>query len=79
MDELAWKRFLQGCWTREPPTVKGTYPVANRDGQQCGYRHVTFIDGVMWDQGHEGQFWSAFWWSEPMPELPEPPHWEDKM
>lgn len=85
-----WARFLGGHWTKEFPRRPGRYPVANRQGIFCGFRQVSYhFDGP--DDGHpadvylvdakqapgDRETWAGWWWSEPLPALPECPSWDE--
>jgi len=84
-----WITFVDGHWQKEMPTKPGTYPTANREKERTGNRHVVIpkkgedFQEKAYDASAvtnafrtEGTDWGGWWWSEPYPELPEPPEWD---
>lgn len=70
-----WAKFLAGHWQKETPSAEGAFPTAARAGEYSGlqvvYRHPDTKE-FMLVRGHGGWFWS-----EPLPELPKPPKWDE--
>lgn len=68
----AWQRFLAGHWTREAPTRPGAYVTCPLE---CPASR-TFPTAVAIER--EGRVellepWHGWFWSEPLPQLPNPP------
>ncbi len=71
----SWAKFIQGHWQREMPTGPGRYPTANRVGNTTGSRVVYTHPTTHKPQGDRP--WKGWWWSEPFPEMPRAPMWDD--
>ena len=83
-----WLKFMGGHWTKEKPTKEGDYAITDRDsykmcrGKPLSYRTVGVYnyDGklrmtVGWADEKNPMPWGGWWWSEPMPKLPNPGEW----
>lgn len=69
-----WETFLSGHWQRDVPQKSGNYPVATRDKLDAGFRVVYLHPDGEYRSVYEHGGW---WWSEPLPDLPSPPAWEE--
>jgi len=70
----AWEKFLSGHWQKDRPAFPGCYPVCAR-GCPPGREYIlvyTYKGGQ-----HQTQKWGGWWWSEPWPDLPDPPEWKE--
>lgn len=72
-------RFVCGQWTLERPTKPGTYLIAAR-GTQVGASSQT---NVLYEDPRTNEVcwvtpWGGWWWSEPLPTLPQTPDWAGK-
>lgn len=64
----AWRDFLNGRWTEEPPERTGWYPLLARDGGLPSLRLLEVREGVVRDPARPGPFrWAGKVWSLPVP------------
>ena len=73
-----WQPFLGGHWTKTPPTVPGTYPTADRGGNEAEDVIVGVRNSDIYYNGHiraaaVPDYWTGWWWSEPRPPMPPAP------
>ncbi|OPZ74180.1 MAG: hypothetical protein BWY79_02151 [Actinobacteria bacterium ADurb.Bin444] len=68
-----WATFLAGHWTLERPTRPGTYPTCARECPGTGNQYVVaYVDPKTGGVKLVGE-WRGWFWSEPRPNLPNPP------
>lgn len=76
-----WITFLDGDWQKEMPQEEGIYPVASRTAADCGESSspaqidVIFLCGDKLVSYKKSQGW---WWSVPLPDMPQPPKWREE-
>lgn len=71
-----WNKFLEGEWTKDPPTKEGEYFLATLDGHQSGSMLVVYKAGDQLGFTTPGansdrfsDVWGGYAWSVPMPKL----------
>lgn len=69
-----WLNFLGGRWTRKRPCKPGRYYTADYKGRANYNTIVVYHDpgtqSLRQAGSIRGELWGAFWWSEPIPEMP---------
>ena len=75
-----WNKFLEGEWTKDPPTKEGSYHVADHLGHQTGSMFIAYRTdhGLAFTMGGRSSsvastIWEGHFWSVPVPKLPEVP------
>lgn len=77
-----WAKFLSGTWTKTAPTNPGTYPVApERIAGEPTPKILMNVaqtdDGLYYSLPGKSETnscpWEGWVWSQPLPNLPEPP------
>lgn len=78
----SWQKFAQGEWTRNPPSLPGIYPIRGAanprhfhtarvlESARKGVKTVHYLDAA--DHEFSPEISGLWFWSEPLPELPEP-------
>lgn len=77
--QRCWNEYVQhGKWTLEIPDDQGYYARGTRDGQFVDFVQVVthygdpyFLIGP--DVVRSADSWKGYWWSMPLPMLPDPP------
>lgn len=74
----SWTGYLNGHWTKTPPTRVGRYLVADRNGIIAGYIAL-YRDPATGDVRSTKE-WTGWWWSFPLPPPPisPPKEWEEE-
>lgn len=74
---LQWEEFLEGEWTKEPPTKEGSYAIADHLGQQTGATFIAYRteDGLGFamhgtNSKKASDVWESYFWSVAVPPLP---------
>lgn len=72
-----WVEFLDGEWTKDSPTVRGTYRLATLQGEPVSETMIVYeLDGKLGFAMHGAQaesfsaLWGGYVWSIPEPTLP---------
>ena len=82
-----WAKFLNGTWTTNAPQEPGTYPLAAPKGDAENppgilMNVVATEDGLHYALPGRSQTgscpWGGWFWSQPLPNLPKPPDWNDE-
>lgn len=76
--QFEWNKFLEGEWTKDPPTKTGEYFLATLDGLHTGSMLIVYDgpDGLgyaMAGSNSKTNLWGGWFWSVPMPKLPPVP------
>ena len=77
-DEIRFRcemeEFMRGEWTLEMPTKPGAYPVCAL-GTPAGFFTIVVYERPCLTGSvlTPTQPWGGWWWSEPLPHMPNPP------
>ena len=75
----SWLQFLGGHWTLDAPTKEGSYFTKTMQHELAGQIHVAEVANAgvkllivpsSWRHQTPTERWGAYWWSEPMPNMP---------